>query len=140
MKANGEWQTIVDQLEKTQAFELVAQAGAIEGRGRYAFTYAVALSNYGVGKIKHIKSTHRRVLGLLFDKISFRWAESNPEFNSETKKYEVRYKLQVKTAQNYGFLDDKGSKPAMIRYYVSKLWDSSMLPSEKADKGKDKVK
>ena len=121
VKANGEWQTILDELEGIQAFELVAQAGAREGRGKYAFTYAVALSNYGSGTIKHIRSTYSRVLGPLFHRISFRWFKSD----------DGTYQLQVRTVQNYGFLDEKGSKPAKIRYYVSKLWDHTMIQEEK---------
>ncbi len=120
VKANGDWQTIIDRLEGIQAFEMVAQAGAVEGRGKYAFTYAVALSNYGVGKIKHIKSTYSKLLGPLFHKISFRWAQGDDG-----------YQLQVRTAQSYGFLDEEGSKPCKIRYYVSKLWDDSMIPDVK---------
>lgn len=119
VKANGEWQTIVDRLEGVQAFELVAQAGAREGRGKYAFTYAIAISNYGSGTIQHVRSTYSKLLGPLFHKISFRWARGDDG-----------YKLQVKTAQSYGHLDAKETKPAQIRYFVSKLWDSSMLPDQ----------
>lgn len=120
VKANGEWQTIIDRLEGVQAFEVVAQAGAKEGRGRYAFTYAIAMSNFGVGKITHIRSTYNRFWGF-FDRISFRWIEGNDG-----------YQLQVRTFNDYGFVDDKGSKPkqAQIKYYVSKLWDSSMHETE----------
>ena len=120
VNADGEWQTIVDRLEGVQAFELVAQAGAIEGRGKYAFTYAIAICNYGVGKIKHIRSTYSKILGPLFHKISFRWIEG-----------EDGYQLQVKTAQSYGHIDEEASKACQIRYYVSKLWDSTMLPQDK---------
>lgn len=119
VKANGDWQTIVDRLEGIQAFEVVAQAGAKKGRGKYALTYAVAISNYGVGKIKHIRSTHNRLLGPLFHRISFRWIKGDDG-----------HQLQVRTIQNYGYLDNKEKQPAKIRYYVSKLWDSSMIPSE----------
>jgi len=119
VKADGEWQTIVDRLEGVQAFELIAQAGGKEGRGKYAFTYAIALSNYGVGKIQHIRSTYGRVLGPLFDKISFRWVKGNDG-----------YQLQVRTTQSYGYLDEKNSKHAKIRYYVSKLWDTTMITEE----------
>lgn len=122
VKANGEWQTIIDRLEGIQAFELIAQAGAQEGRGRYAFTYAIAISNHGVGKIQHIRTTYSRLIGRLFDRVSFRWIEGNDG-----------YQLQVRTFQNYGPIgekDEKGTKTAkhaQIKYYVSKLWDESMV-------------
>jgi hypothetical protein len=121
VNADGDWQTIVDRLEEIQAFELVAQAGAIEGRGRYAFTHAIAISNYGSGKIKQVRTTYRKFpVWHMVDRISFRWAEGDDG-----------YQLQVKTTQNYGFLDEKKSKQAKIRYYVSKLWDASMMPKDK---------
>lgn len=123
VKANGEWQTILDRLEGIQAFELVAQAGAKEGRGRYAFTYAIAMSNHGVGKISHIRSTYSRFWGALFDRISFRWIEGNDG-----------YQLQVRTFNSYGNVDEKDSKPAQIKYYISKLWDSSMHEIEEVKK------
>ena len=114
--ANGEWQTIVDRLEGIQAFELVAQASGREGRGKYGFTHAIAISNYGVGKVNHLRSTYSKILGPLFHKISFRWAKGNDG-----------YRLQVKTTQSYGYLDEKNEKPAQIRYFVSKLWDHTMM-------------
>jgi hypothetical protein len=111
VKADGDWQTIVDRLEGIQAFELVAHAGAREGRGKYAFTYAIAMSNHGVGKIQHIKSSFSKFLGPLFHRISFRWIFG-----------EDGYQLQVRTAQNYGYMDDSEKNPCMISYHVSKLW------------------
>lgn len=120
--ANGEWQTIVDGLDGIQAFELVAQASGKEGRGKYGFTHAIALSNYGVGKINHLRSTYSRILGPLFHKISFRWAKGNNG-----------YRLQVKTTQSYGYLDEKNEKPAQIRFFVSKLWDHTMMEDKKEE-------
>ena len=120
--ANGEWQTIVDRLEGIQAFELVAQASGREGRGKYGFTHAIAVSNYGVGKINHLRSTYSRILGPLFHKISFRWAKG-PD----------GYRLQVKTTQSYGYVDDKNEKPAQIRYYICQLWDHTMMEQQEEE-------
>jgi len=117
VKANGEWQTIIDELEGVNAFEVVAQAAGPEKRGKYALTYAIALCNYGTGKVEHVKSTYRRALGFLFDRISFRWVGNEDE-----------YKLQVKTTQSYGLKGEgKNSTPCEIRFYASKLWDDSMF-------------
>lgn len=127
--ANGEWQTIVDKLEGIQAFELVAQASGREGRGKYGFTHAIAVSNHGVGKINHLRSTYSKVLGPLFHRISFRWAKG-PE----------GYRLQVKTTQSYGYMDDKNEKPAQIRYYVTKLWDHTMMKDKEEDKKQRSVR
>lgn len=119
VKANGDWQTIIEDLEGLQAFELIAQAGAREGRGRYAMTYALALCNYGNGTMQQLKSTYRPITGFMFDRIKFRWVGN-----------EGVYKLQVKTASNYGYLDEEGKRPAMIRFYASKLWDHKMSNQE----------
>jgi hypothetical protein len=119
VKANGEWQTIVDRLEDISAFEVIAQAGAREGRGRYAFTHAFCFSNFGSGKIEQTRTTFRKApWHRVFDRVSLRWIEG-----------EDGYQLQVRTFQNYGYLDDNDDKPALIRYYVSKLWDHSMTKS-----------
>jgi hypothetical protein len=119
VNADGEWQTIVDRLEGVQAFELIAHASGREGRGKYALTHAIAVSNYGVGKIQQVRSTYNKILGPLFHKVSFRWAKG-PD----------GYRLQVKTTQNYGYLDEKEEKRAQIKYYVTKLWDSNVMTKE----------
>ncbi|MCP4442413.1 MAG: hypothetical protein GY810_26195 [Aureispira sp.] len=122
VKANGDWQTIIEDLEGLHAFEIIAQAGAREGRGRYAMTCATALCNYGQGTLKQLKSTYRPVTGFMFDRIKFRW---------DKDKDTGVYKLQVKTASNYGYMDEEGKRPAMIRFYASKLWDHTMMRQEK---------
>lgn len=127
VNADGEWQTIVDRLEGIQAFEVIAQASGKEGRGKYALTHAIALSNYGVGKIRQLRSTHSRVLGPLFHKISLRWSKGSDG-----------YRLQVKTTQNYGYVDDKDEKRAQIKYYVTKLWDTTMMTTKEEEKIKSR--
>jgi hypothetical protein len=122
VKADGEWHTIVDNLEGINAFEVVAQAGAKEGRGRYAFTYAQVFNLFGSGNVKQVRNTYNRFRGFIFDRISFRW-----DFNEETG----TYRLQVKTAQSYGNIDDAETKPALIKFYVTKLWDDSVAAKMK---------
>ena len=129
VNADGEWQTIIDRLEGVQAFEVIAHASGREGRGKYALTHAIAVSNYGVGKINQLRSTYSRVLGPLFHKVSFRWAKGNDG-----------YRLQVKTTQNYGYLDEKDEKRAQIKYYVTKLWDTSMMTKDEDDMKTRKVR
>ncbi len=69
-----------------------------------------------------MRSTYSRVLGPLFHKVSFRWTKGNDG-----------YRLQVTTTQNYGYLDEKDEKRAQINYYVTKLWDTSMMTKEEDD-------
>jgi hypothetical protein len=129
VNADGEWQTIIDRLEGVQAFEVIAHASGKEGRGKYALTHAIAVSNYGVGKINQVRSTYNKILGPLFHRVTFRWAKGNDG-----------YRLQVKTTQNYGYLDDKEEKRAQIKYYVTKLWDTSMATKEEESKKARKVR
>ncbi len=119
VKADGEWQTILSELEGINAFELIAQASGPENRGKYALTHAIALCNYGSGVIKQTKSTYSKAFAL-FHRISFRWVSNGGE-----------YKLQVKTTQSYGTKTVKGVSHCKIKYYITKLWDTSMLDEDK---------
>jgi hypothetical protein len=112
--ADGRWHPILSGLEGVQAFEIMAHAAGRTGRGKYALSHAIALSTYGQGSIRHVKASY----GFFWRKISFRWVGT-----------ETNFKLEAKTAANYGFLDAEEKKPAVLRYWISKLWDdNSMLP------------
>jgi len=112
--ADGRWHPILTDLEGVQAFEIMAYAGGREKRGKYALSHAFALCTYGKGKVKHVKASY----GLLWRKISFRWTGT-----------ETNFKLEVKTAGNYGYLDEDEKQQAKLRFWVTKLWDdTTMLP------------
>jgi hypothetical protein len=112
--ADGRWHPIITDLEGVQAFEIMAHAAGRTGRGKYALSHAMALSTYGKGSIRHVKASY----GFFWRKISFRWTGT-----------ESNYRLEAKTAGNYGFLDAEEKRQAVLRYWVAKLWDdSSMLP------------
>ena len=115
VKANREWQTIIDGLEGINAFEVIAQASGPDGIGRYGLTHAIALCNFGSGIIKQTKSTYSSIFHI-FHRISFRWQGDKNG-----------YKLQVRTSQNYGSKNKKKGNHCMIRFYASKLWDTSMF-------------
>lgn len=112
--ADGRWHPIVSDLEGVQAFEIIAHAAGRKKRAKYALTYAIATATYGQGVVKHVKASY----GLLWRKISFRWTGT-----------ETNFRLEAKTAGNYGYLDKEEKKQAVIRFWVSKLWDdTSMMP------------
>ena len=112
--ADGRWHTIVKDLAGVQGFEILAYAGGRSGRGKYAISQAIALATYGQGSIRHVKASY----GFFWRKISFRWVGTEND-----------YRLEAKTAGNYGFTDEKEKNQAMLRFWVSKLWDdSTMLP------------
>lgn len=111
--ADGRWHPILEDLQGMKGYEVFAQAVGRKGRGRYAMTQAVALGMYGKGTVDAIKSSY----GWFFQKIKLRWRGSIDS-----------YRLEICTAGNYGFVDENNRQPAVIRYYISKLWDDSMLP------------
>jgi len=112
--ADGRWHALLTDLEGVQAFEIMAHAAGRLGRGKYALSHAIALSTYGQGSIRHIKASY----GFFWRKISFRWTGT-----------ENNYRLEARTAANYGFLDQDEKKPVLLRYWITKLWDdNSMLP------------
>lgn len=112
--ADGRWYPIVSDLEGVQAFEIIAYAGGAKGRGKYALSHATALATYGKGKIKHVKASY----GLFWRKIRFRWTGE-----------ETNFRLEAKTAGNYGYLDKEEKRQAVLRFWISKLWDdTTMLP------------
>ena len=111
--ADGRWHIVLDDLQGMKAFEVFAQATGRKGRGRYAMTQAVAVGMYGKGSINAIKASY----GWFFQKIKLRWRGTVDG-----------YRLEMCTAGNYGFTDEENKNPAVIRYYISKLWDNSMLP------------
>lgn len=111
--ADGRWHIIMDDLKGTTAFEIFARAIGRKGRGRYAMTHAVALGMYGKGTIETVKASY----GWFFQKIKFRFRGSIDN-----------YRLEMCTAGNYGFTDENNRQPAVINFYIAKLWDKSMLP------------
>ncbi len=112
--ADGRWHSIITDLEGVQAFEIMAHAGGRTGRGKYALSHAIALATYGKGSIRHVKASY----GFFWRKISFRWTGN-----------ETNFRLEAKTAGNYGFLDAEEKRQAQLRFWIAKLWDdTTMLP------------
>lgn len=103
--ADGEWHTIVSNLDGCTAFEVMAQVGK-KKKGRYALLHAHALSTFGRSRHK-IRKT-QAYYGWCWNKISIRFTGST-----------YNYSLQLKTRSNYG--------PGLrIKYHITKLWDTNM--------------
>jgi hypothetical protein len=101
--ADGEWHTILSGLQGLNAFEIVAAAYGLPGRGRYAITHATALSAFGRSRSR-VYQQDAWFWGW-FQKIRFRWVG---ELNS--------YSLQMRTASSFG----PGSR---IVYHITHLFD-----------------
>ena len=110
--ADGEWHTILSNLQGLNAFEIVAAAYGLPGRGRYAITHATALSAFGRSR-NRIYQRDAWFWGW-FQRIRFRWVG---DLNS--------YSLQMRTASSYG----PGSR---IVYHITHLFDDRRPASRKA--------
>jgi len=101
--ADGEWHTILSGLHGLHAFEIVAAAYGLPGRGRYAITHATALSAFGRSRSRVYQ--HDAWFWGWFQKIRFRWVG---DLNN--------YGLQMRTASSFG----PGSR---IVYHITHLFD-----------------
>lgn len=110
--ANRQWQIVVGDLTGINAFEIIAQVGGRPGRGKYAITRAVAIAAHGKGSIHHVKAS----FGWFWQKIRFRW-----------KGDKDNYRLEARTAGNYGYANDETKEPIKFNFYVSKLWDDTSM-------------
>ncbi len=109
--ADGNWHTIVDQLNHCTAFEVVARAGAYK-TGVHAIVHAIATSAYG-NSHHSIRHTQARFSFWRPLKIKLRWVGTT--FN---------YSLQIATSKDLG-------PNTYIKYHVTQLWDDEEvgLPS-----------
>ncbi len=111
---DGEWHPILSGLKGPAAFEAVARIDGPAGRGKYAFTHAIALATFGGrGARPRIRQT-RAYYGWFWNRIEFRWAGTLFD-----------YALEVRTRQHYGFSEDNA--PSMICFHLTELWDSNSL-------------
>ncbi|OKS86512.1 hypothetical protein [Mucilaginibacter polytrichastri] len=104
--ANGEWHTIIDNLDNCQAFEIVARTGKM-GSGKFAVIHATAVSAYGPKGSKIRKNSSCR--GFFWNKINLRWKGTTHN-----------YRLEMRTNSHYA--DDVD-----IYYTVTKLWDDTIF-------------
>lgn len=97
--ADGQWHTIVDNLESYSAFEIIASTGE---KGSHAMTHAIAVGTYGKSK-GGINET-QNFFGRSRNRIQLRW--SGDYFN---------YSLQIRTMRPY-------ARETNIKYHVGVLW------------------
>lgn len=102
--ANGKWQTIADNLDNCQAFEVIARVGQ-KGTGKFSILYATALNTLGHSKIKKTCAYY----GFFWNKLSIRWSGTTHN-----------YKLELRTNRNYG-------GGIEIYYNIGKLWDDELF-------------
>lgn len=105
--ADGNWHTILSDLEGCQMFEVVAGIGK-KKTGKYAVVYALALSTFGNSKNKiDVKQAY---YGVKCNKIDLRWSGSTYKYNLEMRSH-----------------CDYGGGQHYIRYYISQLWKDPFM-------------
>lgn len=96
--ADGEWHTIIDNLNHYNAFEVIMVTGR---KGAHAITHAIAVSAYGKSNPRINKT--QGYFGRVRNKIDLRWTGSYFD-----------YQLQIRTRRNIG-------DGVLINFYVTKL-------------------
>ena len=103
IRANGEWQPIIDELTGCHAYEIMAGVGKRHS-GKYALLHAFALNTFGSkGKITY----HQAHYGSRCNRLKLRWKRS-PE-KSDT------YRLEIRTKCCYG-------EGIYINCFITDLW------------------
>ncbi|MAJ38223.1 MAG: adhesin [Flavobacteriaceae bacterium] len=107
--ADGQWHSIIDNLDGIQAFEVVASVGGKINTGHYCLSHAIALSTFGGrGSKSKIKKT-TAYYGSFRDKITYKWGG---ELHN--------YSLLIKTYRDYG---EENGTPFKIKFSLSSLLD-----------------
>ena len=107
---NGNWQTILSNLDGINGFEVVASIKGKLGSGRYALSHAIALSTFGGKASKNKIKVSSSFYGSFLNKINFRW-----------KGTMHNYELQIRTRRHYG-IDTSTGEPYPIKFNVIKLY------------------
>ncbi|MEQ9289287.1 MAG: adhesin [Cyclobacteriaceae bacterium] len=110
--ADGEWHIIIDDLEGCNAFEVVAKVKAVQKRGKYAMTHAIATcagSWFGSSI-----NTTSAFYGGFWNKIKLRWKISR----------NGKYRLEIKTWTHYE--TDNDNNVIQIKYHITSLWDDRL--------------
>ena len=90
LPANGEWQTLLSDLEGISAYEISGYSQGKESHGKYSVIHAIALNSYN-GKRGRIKYSTDFYGWRWWIRIRLRWL-GTPN----------NYDLQIRTRSNYG--------------------------------------
>ncbi|MFT5779470.1 MAG: hypothetical protein ACI837_002429 [Crocinitomicaceae bacterium] len=104
--ADGQWHTVLNGLNGSNGFELIAHVGK-DRSGKHALLHATALSTFGKSKSK-IRKTQAHY-GFCWNRIKIKWT-------GETENYGI----MMKTGSNYG-------AGQTIRYSISSLWNNDIM-------------
>ncbi len=104
--ADGEWHTVIDNLNGCHAFEIMAGVGKPK-TGKYALLHATVLSTFGDShqEIKELQAHY----GAGTNKIQLRWQGTTFD-----------YALEMRTKTNYG-------DNVHIQYFITQLWFDELM-------------
>ena len=88
--ANGEWQTLLPNLEGLSAFEIVGYAQGCKGEGKYSVIHSIAI-NAHTGKRGRIQYCRDYYGWKWWRRVKLRWIGNTFD-----------YQLQIKTCSDYG--------------------------------------
>lgn len=107
---DGNWHSILSNLNGVNGYEVTANIKGKLGSGRYSIAHAIALSAFGGRRSKNKIKTTVASYGSFFYKISFRWYGDIHD-----------YELQAKTTRHFG-IDEKTGSAFPISFNIIKLF------------------
>jgi len=119
MPADGQWHTILENLDGCHGFEIMAHINDGEDR-RFGLTHALLLMSHGKrgfkNKVVSVEAGSSWLWGKFWNKIALRWIVG--EANSTSTK--TFYSIPIKSRTHYGMQQGKTKK---IFFRVTKIWD-----------------
>jgi hypothetical protein len=105
--ANGQWHTIIKDMEGCNMFNIVACANGQQGEGKYVLMNATAINAYS-GKSGVIKKQQDRYGWQWWRRLQLRWTGTP-----------FKYNLELRTRSDFG---EKG----VITYRMIQLWENQL--------------
>ncbi|MCB0641767.1 MAG: hypothetical protein KDC44_09020 [Phaeodactylibacter sp.] len=117
--ADGQWHTILDELDGVHGFEIMAHIIDSEDQ-RFGLTHALLLMSHGKkgyqNRVCSVEAGSSWLWGRFFNKLAFRWVVDG---NNSSRNQEY-YAIQIKSRTHYGMRDGDTKK---IFFRVTKIWD-----------------
>ena len=107
---DGNWHSILSNLDGVNGYEITAYIKGKLGSGRYSIAHAIALSTFGGRSSRNKIKTTVASYGSFFYKISLRWYGDLHN-----------YELQAKTTRHFG-IDEKTGNPFPLSFNIVKLF------------------
>jgi len=121
--ADKNWHVVLPELDGSHAFEIIAYVAGRPKRGKYGLTHATAVATHGKGSIKQQRASFKA----FWQKIKMRWRRLPADPNTGKR----LYNLEMRSAGNYGFLDEEETQKVQIYYYITNLWNARLIVNQR---------